>query len=156
MAGMEVSAKASEAGEVLPWRDMYRLEMIVRSSMTRSTVVLNGPKSICSSPPAPGRLRSVAVAGPWKASRPYASFTFCRTIDCMRSICFTPCCVQRRRLINVQTNDSLITVMLHTFAHAITSDSVLFNDSLTTALSPTGATFRGATPAEVLTFPAIN
>lgn len=57
-------------------------------------------------------------------------------------------------MINVQTNDSLITVMLHTFAHAITSDSVLFNDSLTTALSPTGATFRGATPAEVRDVPS--
>jgi GNAT superfamily N-acetyltransferase len=66
MAEMELSAKATDPGRVLPWRDMYRL-----------------------------------------------------------------------------------TVMLHTFAHDVTSESVLFHDKLITALSPAGATFRGATPADV-------
>jgi hypothetical protein len=56
-------------------------------------------------------------------------------------------------MINVQSNDSLITVMLHTFAHDVTSESVLFHDKLTTALSPPAATFRGATSAEVSDVP---
>ena len=56
-------------------------------------------------------------------------------------------------MINVQTNDSLITVMLHTFAHDVTCESVLFHDKLTTALSPVGATFRGATSTEVSDVP---
>jgi hypothetical protein len=56
---------------------------------------------------------------------------------------------QRRVMINVQTNDSLITVMLHPFAQDVANESVLFHDQLTTALSPAGATFRGATAADV-------
>jgi GNAT superfamily N-acetyltransferase len=52
-------------------------------------------------------------------------------------------------MINVQTNDSLLAVMLHTFAHDVTSESVIFRDQLTTSLSPAGAIFRGATPGEI-------
>jgi GNAT superfamily N-acetyltransferase len=52
-------------------------------------------------------------------------------------------------MINVQTNDSLITAMLHTFAHDVTCVSILFHDKLSTVLSPDGATFRCATSSEV-------
>jgi GNAT superfamily N-acetyltransferase len=52
-------------------------------------------------------------------------------------------------MINVQSNDLLMSVMLHTFGRDVTNESILFHDKLTTALSPACATFRGATPADV-------
>jgi len=52
--------------------------------------------------------------------------------------------------INGQTNDPMITVMLHTFAHEITSESILFHDRLTTAMQPAGARFRTAAEADDL------
>jgi GNAT superfamily N-acetyltransferase len=52
--------------------------------------------------------------------------------------------------IETQSNDTLLTVMLHTFAPSVTSESILFHDKLTTAHAPAGATFRGATAADAL------
>ncbi len=51
--------------------------------------------------------------------------------------------------IEVQSNDALITAMLHTFAHDVRSESILFEDWITTDLSPPGATFRRARPGDV-------
>jgi GNAT superfamily N-acetyltransferase len=50
--------------------------------------------------------------------------------------------------IEVQSNDTLATVMLHTFARDVTSESILFHDKLATSLSPPGATFRAPTASE--------
>jgi ribosomal protein S18 acetylase RimI-like enzyme len=54
--------------------------------------------------------------------------------------------------IEVQSNDPLITVMLHTYAHQIESESILFHDRLTTSHRPEGVTFRKATPEDVARF----
>ena len=40
----------------------------------------------------------------------------------------------------------LLTVMLHTFAQSVMSESILFHDKLTTAHAPPGAIVRRATP----------
>jgi len=40
----------------------------------------------------------------------------------------------------------LLTVMLHTLAQNVTSESILFHDKLTTSLSPPGAIVRRTTP----------
>src|SRR5437016_14103336 len=52
--------------------------------------------------------------------------------------------------IETQSNDPLLTVMLHTLAQNVTSESILFHDKLTTAHSPPGAVFRSATAADAL------
>jgi GNAT superfamily N-acetyltransferase len=52
--------------------------------------------------------------------------------------------------IETQSNDPLLTVMLHTFAQAVTSESILFHDKLTTAHVPPDAIFRSATAADNL------
>jgi GNAT superfamily N-acetyltransferase len=151
MAGMERSAKAADAREVLPWRDMYRLEMncqVIHDSIhsrpgwTQEYVLFSGRT--------PVGYGSVAIAGPWQGKPTVYEFYVLphhrlHAFDLFHTLLTASGAV----MINVQTNDSLITVMLHTFAHAVTSESVLFNDGLFTALSPAGATFRGATPAEV-------
>jgi GNAT superfamily N-acetyltransferase len=50
--------------------------------------------------------------------------------------------------IETQSNDSLLTVMLHTFAPTVTSESILFHDKLTTAHAPPDALIRRATPED--------
>ncbi len=51
-------------------------------------------------------------------------------------------------MIEVQSNDPLGTIMLHTFSTDVNSQSILFRDELTTAQSPPGATFRPPTADE--------
>src|SRR6185436_16589584 len=51
----------------------------------------------------------------------------------------------RATMIEVQTNDVLLTVMLHLFAHNIESESIVFEDRLTTALVLPGVIFRRIT-----------
>ena len=49
-------------------------------------------------------------------------------------------------MIETQSNDALLTVIMHAFAPSVTSESVLFHDQLTTAHSPPGAMVRRTTP----------
>ena len=57
-------------------------------------------------------------------------------------------------MIETQSNDPLLTAMLHTFAHDVTSKSILYHDKLTTALAPAGAFFRRATRSDDPQIPA--
>jgi len=155
MAAMEPAAKAADAGDVLPWRDMYRLEMncqIIHDSIhsrpgwTQEYLLFTGGT--------PVGYGSVAVAGPWKGKPTVYEFyvlphSRLHAFESFRTLLKA----SGAAMINVQTNDSLITVMLHTFAHDVTCESVLFHDKLTTALSPVGATFRGAASTEVSDVP---
>jgi GNAT superfamily N-acetyltransferase len=45
-------------------------------------------------------------------------------------------------LIETQSNDALLTAMLHTFARDVSSESILFHDRLTTSHCPCEAVFR--------------
>jgi len=55
--------------------------------------------------------------------------------------------------IEVQSNDTLATVMLHKFAPHATSESILFHDRLLTSHKPPGAIFREPTAAEATDLP---
>jgi len=151
MAGTELSAKAVNLGDVLPWRDMYRLEMgcqIIHDSIhsrpgwTQEYALFAAGTSV--------GYGSVAVGGPWKGKPTvYEFYVLPRQRLHAFELFRTLLTVSGVVMINVQTNDPLITVMLHTFGHDVTNESVLFHDQLTTALSPTGATFRGASAADI-------
>jgi GNAT superfamily N-acetyltransferase len=54
----------------------------------------------------------------------------------------------RARRIQAQTNDVLLTLMLHDCAIDITSETIVFNDALTTNLAVPGARFREVTEAD--------
>jgi GNAT superfamily N-acetyltransferase len=147
---MELSAKTATAGDILPWRDMYRVEMncqIIHDSIhgragwTQEYVLFAGDAQV--------GYGSVAIAGPWQGKPTVYEFYVVphhrlHAFELFRTMLTASSAV----MINVQTNDSLMTVMLHTFAHDVTNEAVLFHDKLTTALSPAGATFRRATPVE--------
>jgi hypothetical protein len=49
--------------------------------------------------------------------------------------------------MEVQSNDVLLAVMLHTYAKGIETEAIVFHDKLKTALSSHGATLRCTTPA---------
>jgi len=50
--------------------------------------------------------------------------------------------------VETQSNDTLLTVMLHTFAQKVTSESILFHDKQTTSHLPADALFRRASPED--------
>src|SRR4029077_13571839 len=90
---------------------------------------------------------SVAVSGPWQGKPtvyeyfvlpPYRSRMFDWFIRLLTASGST--------MIETQSNDPLLTVMLHTFAQNVTSESILFHDKLTTTHRPAGAVFRRASP----------
>ena len=97
---------------------------------------------------------SIAVAGPWKGKPTIYEFYVAphhrlHVFDLFR-VLLTACGAVK---IEVQSNDSLLTAMLHTFAQNVMSDKILFQDKLTTSHSPPGATFRRATSADVSDVP---
>jgi hypothetical protein len=50
--------------------------------------------------------------------------------------------------MEVQSNDSLLAVMLHTYAKDVVTESIVFRDESTTNLAADGATLELQTPAE--------
>jgi GNAT superfamily N-acetyltransferase len=56
--------------------------------------------------------------------------------------------VSRAGVIEAQTNDPLLALMLYDCAGRVETDTVLFHDAVTTGLAAPGATFRRATEAD--------
>jgi GNAT superfamily N-acetyltransferase len=52
------------------------------------------------------------------------------------------------RLMEIQSNDGLLAVMLHTYARDVCSEKIVFRDGVTTALAPNGAILQRVTPDE--------
>jgi GNAT superfamily N-acetyltransferase len=148
---MELSATAAHFRDVLPWRDLYRREMgcqIIHDSIhsragwTQEYFLFAGGTR--------AGYGSVVVAGPWTGKPTVYEFYVLpphrlHAFELFRALLTGSGAV----MINVQTNDPLITVMLHAFGQDVTNESILFHDQLTTALSPAGARFRGATTGEI-------
>jgi GNAT superfamily N-acetyltransferase len=92
---------------------------------------------------------SVAVAGPWK-ERPtlYEYFLLPhhrgRIFDAFLALLASSGVTR----VETQSNDVLLTAMLHTFAPTVASESILFHDKVTTAHAPPDAMFRRATPED--------
>jgi GNAT superfamily N-acetyltransferase len=94
---------------------------------------------------------SLAIAGPWKDKPTIYEFYVLpqhrsHVFDLFRALLTASGAV----MIEVQSNDPLITVMMHTFAQNVTSESILFHDKLTTVHSPAGAIVRRVTPDDAV------
>jgi GNAT superfamily N-acetyltransferase len=86
---------------------------------------------------------SVAVAGPWQANPSLYEFFVLpphrgRIFDMFIALLTS----SGTTVIETQSNDPLLTVMLHTFAPTVSSESILFHDKATTAHAPSGVLFR--------------
>src|SRR5436190_5471137 len=132
---MELSAKAADVQDILAWRDMYRLEMacqIIHDSLhsrkgwTEPYLLIAGGVTV--------GYGSIAVGGPWKGKPTVFEWY---VVPPRRSHMFDLFSVllaaSGARTIETQSNDTLLTVMLHTVAQSVASESILFNDKLTTA-----------------------
>ncbi len=147
---MPVEARLVELRDIEGLRDIYRLEMscqIIHDSIHKRPgwsieylLTLDGMKV---------GYGSVAVAGPWLEKPTIYEFFVLplhrsRVFDlfeCLLSTCAAT-------MIETQSNDGLLTVMLHAFAHEVSSGSILFHDRLTTSHAPSDALFRQSTPAD--------
>jgi GNAT superfamily N-acetyltransferase len=148
--GGDVSVEEVDLERVRLWRDMYRLEMSCqitkdsiheRSGWTREYLL-----SMAGAPVGYG---SVAVGGPWAGQPTLYEFYVAptkrlRLFDLFRALLVASGAAH----INVQTNDTLATVMLHAFATDVKSMAILFHDKITTSFIVTGATFRQPTASE--------
>lgn len=146
MRGVKLSAEATTVRQILPWRDMYRLEMacqIVHDSLhfrEEWTVpyLLRAGEIVVG-------YGSIAIGGPWKDKPTVFEFFVApdwrrRAFDLFEVLLNESKAVG----VEVQSNDPLITVMAHTYAPGVTSESILYHDRLTTHLTVDGATFRKA------------
>jgi GNAT superfamily N-acetyltransferase len=145
---MQLSATAVPVEEILPWRELYRAEMkcqIVHDSLhnrkgwTQSYQLNVGPTQV--------GYGAVAIGGPWKGTRTAFELYVApehrsRVVDLFAAFVRAAGVTA----FEVQTNEVLLTTMLHLWCRAATSDRIVFQDNQATALPPNGAIFRQATP----------
>jgi GNAT superfamily N-acetyltransferase len=94
------------------------------------------------------------VGGPWKGKPTVYEFFVLPQYRAMLFDLFSALlAASGAGAIETQSNDALLTVMLHAFARDVASESILFHDRFTTAYAPPGADFRRATPAD---FPDVS
>jgi GNAT superfamily N-acetyltransferase len=149
---MSITAQRCELESILGLRDMYRLEMscqIIHDSIhSRPGWTQEYSLRIDGRQVGYG---SVAIAGPWTKSPalyeffvagPYRLELFA-LFNALRKACAAT-------RMEIQSNDILTTVMFHTYAVNVSTESILFKDDVTTKFAPTGATFRAATAEDGL------
>ena len=136
--------------ETLPLRVHHRLEMncqIVHDSIHRRAGWTNTYALRVGDDTA--GFASVAISGPWSGKPtifefyvlpPYRRHAF-ELFEALLE-------ASAARLMEVQSNDSLLAVMLHTYAPAVSSEAIVFQDRFTTALPPNGATLEQLTADE--------
>jgi GNAT superfamily N-acetyltransferase len=154
---MTLSAKIVPLEEIKPWRDMYRHEMncqIIHDSIHARPGW--SVEYLLEAAGTPAGYGSVAVTGPWKKKPTlYEYYVAPRFRNRFFDLFTTLLSASRVKRIETQSNDPLLTTMLLTYAKAVTSESILYHDRLTTALAaPTGAVFRRATAEDKLDVPA--
>jgi RimJ/RimL family protein N-acetyltransferase len=140
--GFEVKPVTVE--EIAAWRDMYRREMncqIVHDNMHARTgwtqpflFEVNG---------ATVGYGSILIGGPWTGTRTVFEFFVApndraHVFDLFEGLLET----SEATAMEVQSNDVLLTVMLHTWARSIVSEKIIFEDWLTTNWRFEGARVR--------------
>jgi GNAT superfamily N-acetyltransferase len=147
---MRAGARLATAEEVLPLRVRYRDEMacqIVHDSIhsrrgwTMTYLLEHGG--------AAAGFGSVAIAGPWTDKSTIFEFYVLpehrlTAFDLFEALLTA----SGSRLMEVQSNDSLLAVMLHTYAKEIVTESIVFRDEFATNLSGYGATLLAQTPID--------
>lgn len=145
---MEFSVKPVAVAKILGWRELYRREMncqIVHDSLhsregwTVPYLIETGGE--------PVGYGSLAVAGPWSGSRTIFEFFiaeehrhhFFEAFEAFMG-------ASAAGAIESQTNDVMLTAMLHTWAHDVVSEKIVFEDKLTTAYRIEGAVLRKREP----------
>src|SRR5947209_5880952 len=135
---MHVQVRVAEFQDIQAMRDIYRQEMgcqIIHDSIharpgwTKEYLFTDGGAKI--------GYGSVAVSGPWKEKPTvYEYYVLPQFRSRLFDLFIGLLSSSGATMIETQSNDPLLTVMLHTFAQHVISESILFHDKLTTAQSP--------------------
>lgn len=147
---MHFHVRQAELQDIRAMRDIYRQEMscqVIHDSIhprpgwTQEYLFSVGGATV--------GYGSVAVSGPWK-DKPtvYEYYVLPQYRSRMFDLFIALLAASGATMIETQSNDPLLTVMLHTFAQNVTSESILFHDKLTTTHSPSDAIFRRASPED--------
>ena len=144
---MRATATPTQPEAVLPLRVRYRHEMncqVVHDSIHRragwtTTYLLHFADAVAG-------FGSVAIGGPWAGKPTLFEFYVLpahrsRVFDLFDALLGT----SEAKLMEVQSNDTLITAMLHTYAREIRTEAIVFHDGLTTTLPSNGAILRQVT-----------
>jgi GNAT superfamily N-acetyltransferase len=140
----------SSADEILPLREERRQEMncqIVHDSIhSRAGWTISYLLNIDGDAAGFG---SVAIAGPWKDKPTIFEFHVrpkhrARAFDLFDALVID----SDARFMEVQSNDVLLAVMLHTYARDLWTEKIVFHDKVTTALPAMGAVLNGVTSDE--------
>jgi GNAT superfamily N-acetyltransferase len=146
----QVVATPSSADDVLSMRDERRREMncqIVHDSIhSRAGWTVTYLLSLDGVPAGFG---SVAIAGPWKDKPTIFEFHVrpdhrARAFDLFEGLVTAGAA----RFMEVQSNDGLLAVMLHTYAHDLWTEKIVFHDKVATALPSSGAVLQALTSDE--------
>ena len=143
----QVHAALTVAPVVLALRTRYRQEMncqLVKDSIhTRTgwarTYALGLDDALAG-------FGTVAIAGPWQDKPTILEFYVLpehrrRAFDLFEAFL----AASGARLMEIQSNDLLLAVMLHTYARDVWSEAIVFRDGCTTALAANGAVLRPQT-----------
>ncbi len=141
-------ARPAPAEDLLPLRTRYRVEMncqIVHDSIHRRkgwalSYLLEWTGATVG-------FGSVAIGGPWKDKPTLFEFYVLpqhrtRAFDLFEALLAT----SQAQFFESQTNDALLTTMVHTYGSHIVSEKIVFQDSVTTASAPPDARLRPVTP----------
>jgi RimJ/RimL family protein N-acetyltransferase len=146
----QVVATPVSADEVLAMREEHRRQMnsqIVHDSIhTRRGWAITYLLSVGGIAAAFG---SVAIAGPWKDKPTIFEFHVrpehrARAFDLFVALVTAGAA----RFMEVQSNDRLLAVMLHTYAHDLWTEKIVFHDEIKTALPSMGAELQTLTSEE--------
>jgi GNAT superfamily N-acetyltransferase len=144
---MHADVKLSSAAQTLHFRTRHRAEMncqIVHDSIHRRPgwALLYALESAG----APAGYGTVAIGGPWKDKPTVLEFYVLPEFRTQAFALFESfLATTGARLMEIQSNDTLLAVMLHTYARDIASEKIVFQDQLTTHLPSQGATLRAVT-----------
>jgi GNAT superfamily N-acetyltransferase len=139
-----------ELRDIAGMRDMYRHEMNcqiihdsihVRPGWSHEYLITEGGDKV--------GYGSVAVAGPWQAIPTIYEY-FVLPQHRGRVFALFSALLKSSGAIEIETqsNDPQLTVMLHTFAPTVMSESILFHDKLTTTHPACDALIRRVTPED--------
>jgi GNAT superfamily N-acetyltransferase len=141
---MTPDARLCSVEEILQMRDLYRQEMncqITKDSISRREgwtliYLLTLDRTVAG-------YGIVAIGGPWRDKPTVIEYYVepeyrTRVFDLFEAFVVT----SGARYIEIQSNATLLTVMLHTWSRDAVSESIVFHDRFTTTLPSNGAVLR--------------
>jgi GNAT superfamily N-acetyltransferase len=148
---MSIVSRRVELADIETMRDIYRHEMncqIIHDSIharpgwSIEYLLVEGGTKL--------GYGSIAVGGPWlEQPTVYEFFVLPHHRSWMFDVFEILLAASQATTIETQSNDALLTVMLHTYAREVASESILFHDRQTTSVARTDAVFRRSNPDDV-------